>query len=95
MKKTMVYLQEDIHEGLRKLAFDRRESMAALIRRAVEFCYAEVIEDVRDMEAEMEEYRRDPSTSIRIEEYIAKRNIRVPSRPKASRPARSRAPAKA
>jgi len=35
-KKTMIYLEEDVHERLRRQAFEERISMAELIRRAVD-----------------------------------------------------------
>ena len=34
--KTMIYLEEDIHNRLKHLAVDERLSMAELIRRAVD-----------------------------------------------------------
>ena len=34
--KTMIYLNEKVHERLRGLAFHQRVSMAELIRRAVD-----------------------------------------------------------
>ena len=34
--KTMVYLDEKVHERLRDIAFHQRVSMAELIRRAVD-----------------------------------------------------------
>lgn len=87
MKKTMVYLPEEIHEGLRRLAFEHRTSMAELVRRAVEAAYGETIEDIRDMEAELADYLKDPSSSISIEEFMAQRNLSVPGRAKAARSA--------
>ncbi len=36
MKRTMVFLDDAQHEGLRRLAFERRCTMAALIREALE-----------------------------------------------------------
>ena len=87
MKKTMVYLPADLHEGLRQLAFDRRTSMAELIRRAVHAAYGEVLEDIRDMEAEIASYLEDPSSSISLDEFIAQRKLRVPGRAKAARSA--------
>ena len=84
MKRTMVYLPDEIHEGLRELAFDKRVSMAELIRRAVEFAYGEVLEDIRDMEIEMADYLADPSTSISIDELIAEHQARVRTRDKAA-----------
>ena len=87
MKKTMVYLPEDIHEGLRQLAFEHRTSMAELIRRAVEAAYGETIEDIRDMEAELAGYLKDPSTSISLDEFLAQRKLSVRRRAKAARSA--------
>jgi len=34
--KTMIYLEEDVHNRLKHLAVDERLSMAELIRRAVD-----------------------------------------------------------
>ena len=76
MKKTMVHLPEDIHEGLRRLAFEHRTSMAELVRRAVEAAYGETIEDIRDGEAELAEYLKDPSTAISLDDYIAQNKLR-------------------
>ena len=36
LMKTMVYLDEKVHERLRDIAFHQRVSMAELIRRAVD-----------------------------------------------------------
>jgi len=88
MKKMMVYLPDEVHEGLRRLAFDHRTSTAELIRRAVDTAYGEILEDIRDMEAEIAGYLEDPSTSVSLEEFMAQRNLRVPGRAKAPRPAR-------
>ena len=87
MKKTMVYLPEALHEGLRQLAFEHRTSMAELIRRAVEAAYGETIEDIRDMEAELAGYLKDPSSAMPLEEFLAQRNLSVPRRAKAARSA--------
>ena len=88
MKKTMVYLPEELHEGLRQLAFEHRTSMAKLIRRALKAAYGETIEDIRDMEAEIASYLEDPSSSISLDEFIAEQKLRVPGRAKATRSAR-------
>ena len=89
MKKTMVYLPEELHEGLRRLAFDRRVSMAELIRRAVHAAYGEVLEDIRDAEAELAGYLEDPSSAVSLAHFIAQRNLsaRSPARaPRVKRP---------
>jgi hypothetical protein len=88
MKKMMVYLPDEVHEGLRRLAFEHRTSIAELVRRAVDAAYGEILEDIRDMEAEIADYLKDPSTSVSLDDFIAQRNLRVPGRPKAAGPAR-------
>ena len=79
MKKTMVYLPEELHEGLRKLAFEHRTSMAELVRRAVQAAYGEVLEDIRDMETEIASYLEDPSSAVSLESLIAQRKLRRPT----------------
>jgi Arc/MetJ-type ribon-helix-helix transcriptional regulator len=47
LKRTTIFLTEEHHEALRRLAFERRTSMANLIREAV----LEVLEDDEDIKA--------------------------------------------
>ncbi len=89
MKKTMVYLPDDIHEGLRRLAFDRRVSMAELIRRAVEAAYGEVLADIRDAETELAGYLANPSCAMPLEEFLAQEGLNVPRPRRVPRPARA------
>lgn len=77
MKKTMIYLPEETHEGLKNLAFEVRTSVAELIRRAIDVVYGEDIEDLRDMEEELAKYRADPGSAIELEEYLKQRKARV------------------
>ena len=77
MKKTMIYLPEETHEGLKRLAFEARTSIAELIRRAIDQAYQEDLEDIRDMEEELAKYRADPGTAIELEEYLRQRKARV------------------
>jgi predicted DNA-binding protein len=80
MKKTMIYLPEEIHEGLRRMAFEEKTSIAELIRRAVEQVYGEDIEDIRDMEEELARYRAEPGYAVKFEEYLRHRKkARVPA----------------
>jgi predicted DNA-binding protein len=71
MKKTMIYLPEETHEWLRKMAFESKTSIAELIRRAVAQAYREDLEDIRDMEEELANY--DPETAISYQEYRRQR----------------------
>ncbi len=79
MKKTMIYLPEETHEGLKKLAFESRTSIAELVRRAIEVVYGEDIEDIRDMEEELAQYRARPGSGLELEEYLRQRKARVPA----------------
>jgi len=72
----MVYLPEETHEGLRKLAFEHRLSIAELIRRAVDAAYGEDIEDIRDMEREIADYEANPEGTIALDTYIKQREAR-------------------
>lgn len=77
MKKTMVYLSEEAHEGLRKLAFEMNTSIAELVRRAIEVVYGEDIEDIKDMEDELASYQAQPDSAVELEEYLRQRKARV------------------
>lgn len=77
MKKTMIYLPEETHEGLKRLAFEARTSIAELIRRAIDQAYQEDLEDISDMEEELVKYGADPGSAIELEEYLRKRKARV------------------
>jgi hypothetical protein len=77
MKKTMVYLSEEVHEGLRKLAFESNTSIAELIRRAINLVYGEDIEDIKDMEAELARYQAQPGSAVELEKYLRRRKARV------------------
>jgi len=77
MKKTMIYLSEETHEGLRELAFENRTSLAELIRQAVDIVYGEDIEDIRDMKEELARYQAESSSAIDLEEYLRQRKARV------------------
>jgi predicted DNA-binding protein len=79
MKKTMVYLPEETHEGLRRLAFETNTSMAELIRRAVQAVYGEDIEDIRDMEKELARYHAQPGSAVELKEYLRQRKAHVPA----------------
>ena len=45
LKRTTIFLTEEQHEGLRRLAFEKRTSMAKLLRDAA----LEILEDEEDI----------------------------------------------
>jgi Arc/MetJ-type ribon-helix-helix transcriptional regulator len=77
MKKTMVYLGEEMHEGLRKLAFENNTSIAELVRQAIRLVYGEDIEDIKDMEAELAHYKAQSSSAVEVGEYLRRRKAHV------------------
>ena len=72
MKKLMIYLNEDVHEDLRQLAFRKRTSMAALVRYALDKTFEDEL-DVIAGERALEEAARDPSSTMTLDEYLEKR----------------------
>ena len=79
MKRTMIYLPEQTHQGLRKLAFEANTSIAELIRQAIDTIYGEDIEDIQDMEEELAKYRAHPESAIELEGYLRRRQAHVPA----------------
>jgi predicted DNA-binding protein len=76
MKKLMVYLDEEMHEELREIAFRKRTTMAALVRHAIE----ETFEDEMDIiaaERSLQEAIDDPNSSISWEDYKKQRRLDV------------------
>ncbi len=86
MKKLMVYLEDEMHEDLRTLAFKRRTTMAALIRQAIETAYEDEL-DAATMEREMEEYARDPDSAMSWEEFKKSLGLELPHRDQKKRSA--------
>lgn len=79
MKKTMVYISEESHKGLKKLAFEMNVSIAELIRRAIDIVYGEDIEDIKDMEEELARYQSQLGSAIELEEYLSQKKACVQS----------------
>jgi cation transport regulator ChaC len=79
MKKTMVYVGEEVHRGLKKLAFEKDTSIAELIRRAIDIVYGEDIEDIKDMEQELARYQSHPGSATELEEYLTRNKASVSS----------------
>jgi len=73
MKRTMIYLPDQTHQGLRKLAFEADTSIAELIRRAIEIVYGQDIADIQDMEEELAKYRANPDSAVDLEMYLRQR----------------------
>jgi predicted DNA-binding protein len=77
MKRTMIYLPDETHQGLRKLAFEANTSIAELIRKAVDAVYGEDIEDIRVMEEEIAHYKAHPESAISLDELRHRKRVNV------------------
>ena len=89
MKKLMVYLDEDMHEDLRQLAFRKKTAMAALVRYALDKTFEDEL-DLIAAERALDEAARHPEDVMTLEEYLEKRGLGLPSRPNAASPSGSR-----
>ena len=87
--KLMVYLDEDMHEDLRALAFRKKTTMAALVRYALDKTFEDELDAIA-AERALEEAARHPEDIVTLEEYMEQRGLAVPSRPYAPRSTRSR-----
>ena len=77
MKRTMIYLPEQTHQGLRKLAFESNTSIAELVRQAVDIVYGEDIEDIRDAEEELVKYLANPASATSLAELRRRKKVNV------------------
>ncbi len=68
LKRTTIFLTEDQHEKLRRLAFEQRTSMAKLLRD----CALEILEDEEDIQEGLKALAQEEGT-ITWEEYQRKR----------------------
>ena len=68
LKRTTIFLTEDQHERLRRLAFEQRTSMAKLLRDAA----LEILEDEEDIHEGLKVLADDKGT-ITWEQYQRKR----------------------
>ncbi|OGO18975.1 MAG: hypothetical protein A2Z15_06830 [Chloroflexi bacterium RBG_16_50_11] len=68
LKRTTIFLSEEHHEELRRLAFEKRTSMANLIREAV----LEMIEDDEDIREIMKAREKGDQGYVPLEEVERK-----------------------
>ena len=79
MKKMLVYIDEERHEDLKRLALRHNTSMADLIRYAIEEVFEDDLDAMRG-QRRLEEHLADPSGSISLDDYLKERGIVLPSR---------------
>ena len=70
MKRTTIFLTEEQHERLRRLAFEQRTSMAQLLRDAA----LEILEDEEDIREGLEALEDEQGT-VTWEQYQRRRQV--------------------
>ncbi len=73
MKKTMIYLPDQLHKNLKRLAVERDTSMASIIRDAAVAVLEEEREDLKDAEKALKEFRQKPSSAVSLDDYHRRR----------------------
>lgn len=73
MKRTMVYLPEPLHRGLKHLAIERHTSLTSLVREGVEALYQEDLEDIRIGENRLKKLLSGRETAAPYMEYHRQR----------------------
>lgn len=71
LKRTTIFLTEEQHESLRRLAFEQRTSMAKLLRDAA----LEILEDEQDFREGLKALADDEGT-VSLEHYQRQRKER-------------------
>ena len=79
MKKLLVYMDADFHGDLKELAHRKKTTMAALVRYALDATFEDEL-DVIGGERSLEEYLRDPSTAISLDDFLKEHGIVLPDR---------------
>ena len=71
MKRTMVYLPDELHKNLKRLAVERESSLASLVREAVQALYMEDLEDLAHAASFLRSYK--PGSGEDYEAYRVNR----------------------
>lgn len=69
LKRTTIFLTEEQHERLRRLAFEQRTSMAKLVREAI----LEIFEDEEDIREGLKVLEEGDAGSVTLEELERRR----------------------
>lgn len=72
MVRTTIYLPEDVHRGMKMMAAAEGQSMADLLREALERVYKEDLADIRAANEGMREFRKNPDAGISLRDFLAK-----------------------
>ena len=73
MVRTTIYLSDEVHNALKHLAVERRESMASLLRKAVEEVYEDDLQDLRAAQSAWKRHLKRPGKAVAARAYFTRR----------------------
>lgn len=73
MIRTTIYLPDEVHRGMKMMAAAGGQSMANLLREALERVYKEDLADIRAANEAVREHRKNPNSDISLRDFLAKR----------------------
>ena len=76
MAKLLVYMDDDSHEDLKELAHRHKTTMAALVRYAIDKTFEDQL-DVIAGERGLEEYLRDPTSAVSLDDLLKEMGVAV------------------
>jgi hypothetical protein len=78
-KRLLVSMDDERYEDLRRLAFEKKAPMADLVRYALEKVFEDQLDAIAGQRG-LEEYLKDPSGAVTIEELMESMGIELPRR---------------
>ena len=79
MKRLLVNLDDEMYEDLRTLAFEKKVPMAKLVRYAIDKTFEDELDAIGGSRR-LEEYLKDPSGAVTLDELLEEYGIEVPGR---------------
>ncbi len=79
MKRLLVNLDDEMYEDLRRLAFEKSVPMARLVRFAIDKTFEDDLDRIAG-ERGLEDYLKDPSKAISLDDLLKENGIVIPGR---------------
>ena len=88
-KRLLVSMDDERYEDLRRLAFEKKAPMADLVRHAIEKVFEDQL-DVIAGQRGLDEYMKDPSKAVSLDDMLEELGVALPSRASTTRKTRIR-----
>ena len=76
MKRTTIFLPDEVHKNLKYMALDHNVSMAELLREAVESVYKEDLQDIQLAKQARIEHKKNPKRTVEAAELFSEKKKR-------------------